>query len=80
MSERSGGGGGVVTKYINFPSHKKLCLAELAAVFKSESLKPPYDGVTADSLSSPFFLHFFSSLTPTYQNNFFARSLPLVFR
>ena len=35
---------------LNNPSHKKMRLAELAAVFKSECLNPPNDGVTVDSV------------------------------
>jgi len=37
------------------PSHKKKRLAELAAVFKFERLKPPYFGVTVDPVIRPFF-------------------------
>jgi len=32
------------------PLHKKMCLAEPAAVSNFERLKPPYVGVTADSV------------------------------
>jgi len=35
-------------------------LAEPATVFKFERLKPPYVGVTADSVKSPFFPFFFN--------------------
>ena len=36
----------------------KMHLAEPAAVYKSGSLKPPYDGVTADSVICLFFEFF----------------------
>ena len=44
---------------------KKMRLAELVTVFKSERLKPPYVGVTVDrSSDSPFLKFFVASLGP----------------
>ena len=38
--------------------HQKMRLAETATVSNFERLKPPYVGVTFDSVNSPFFTFF----------------------